>query len=125
MQQPWSSYYEAVKDSPPHPTLLAALRAWNRSSGLALDLGCGAGRDTLTLLAQGWRVHAIDAEAEAIARLEQIVPSPLRHALTSSLCRFEAADLPVADFVNASYSLPFCKPDSFPGLWENITSALR
>jgi tellurite methyltransferase len=125
MQKPWSSYYEAVKDSPPHPTLLAALHAWNGPPGSALDLGCGAGRDTLTLLAQGWRVHAIDAEAEAIARLAQIVPSPLRHALTSSLCRFETADLPVADLVNASYSLPFCKPDSFPRLWQNITTALR
>jgi trans-aconitate methyltransferase len=35
----------------------------------AVDLGCGAGRDTAELLRRGWRVLAIDAEAEAIRRL--------------------------------------------------------
>ena len=60
---------------PPRPTLLMALEAWNGSPGFALDLGCGSGRDTLTLLAHGWRVYAIDAEQDAFARLEQSVPT--------------------------------------------------
>jgi hypothetical protein len=29
----------------------------------AIDLGCGAGRDTFALLAEGWRVLAIDQQS--------------------------------------------------------------
>ena len=80
MQNRWPSYYDAAKDNPPRPTLLMALDAWSGSPGFALDLGCGAGRDTLTLLARGWRVHAIDVEQDAFARLERSVPAKERGA---------------------------------------------
>jgi hypothetical protein len=37
----------------------------------------------------------------------------------------ESADLPATDLVFASFSLPFCPPAAFPGLWRGIRSALR
>ena len=69
MASHWSGYYDAAKDDTPRLTLLAALAAWSGPPGLALDLGCGAGRDARFLLAWGWRVHAIDAEPDGLARL--------------------------------------------------------
>nr|WP_312508672.1 class I SAM-dependent methyltransferase [Pseudomonas luteola] len=42
---------------------------WSGPTGVALDLGCGTGRDTLELLARGWDVIAVDAQAEALERL--------------------------------------------------------
>ena len=122
----WSSFYDASKGAdPPRDTLVQALDAWEQPPGIALDLGCGAGRDTLALLAAGWRVHALDAEPEALARLEALVPAERRDRLTPVLGRFETAELPPADLVNASFALPFCPPAAFPGLWRAISVSLR
>jgi SAM-dependent methyltransferase len=125
MTSQWPRYYDATADDPPRPTLLAALAAWQGAPGAALDLGCGAGRDALALLARGWRVHAIDAEPEALARIERRVPAEQRGRLSLALGRFEAVALPPADLVNASCCLPFCPPAAFPALWRSLGAALR
>ena len=65
----WARYYDASGDEP-RDTLLAAADAFD-TPGVAVDLGCGAGRDTVELLRRGWRVVAIDSEAEAIRRLRE------------------------------------------------------
>ncbi|MEC4815643.1 MAG: methyltransferase domain-containing protein [Scytonema sp. PMC 1069.18] len=56
-------------------------------SRFAVDLGCGDGRDTVELLRQGWRVLAIDGEAEAIARLLNR-PNINRQLLETHIVRF-------------------------------------
>ena len=87
----WSAYYDAVRDRPPHETLLEALESF-AEPGLAVDLGCGEGRDTAELLRRGWHVVAIDAEAEAIARVRaRVGDSP---ALETEVARFEDAPWP-------------------------------
>ncbi|HEX6580981.1 MAG TPA: hypothetical protein VF195_08930 [Actinomycetota bacterium] len=37
----------------------------------------------------------------------------------------QAVDLPPADLVLASFSLPFCPPEAFPDLWVRIRGSLR
>jgi SAM-dependent methyltransferase len=92
---------------------------------LAIDLGCGTGRDTVELLRRGWRVLAIDAQEEAIQRLRQRVETLISsNRLETEVADFESARWTSADLVNASYSLPFCPPGSFAGLWERITLSL-
>ena len=63
----WARYYDASGDDP-RKTLLAAVERF-AAPGLAVDLGCGTGRDTVELLRRGWHVVAIDSEEEAISRL--------------------------------------------------------
>ena len=122
----WSSFYDASKGSdPPRQTLVSALDAWEKFPGIAVDLGCGAGRDTLALLAAGWRVHALDCQTEALTRLDALVPAELRDRLTLAEERLEVAALPPADLVNASFALPFCAPGAFSGLWWAISACLR
>ena len=125
----WRAFYDAVAQRPPHDTLLHALdlfAADGRTSRFAVDLGCGDGRDTVEILRRGWRVLAIDAEAEAITRLRSRsdLPNGAAARLTTEVARFEDAAWPSADLVNASFSLPFCPPAHFRGVWERVVASI-
>ncbi|WOD40107.1 class I SAM-dependent methyltransferase [Nodosilinea sp. E11] len=123
----WNQYYQAVEGRPPRDTLLQALGFYAQATSLppfAVDLGCGDGRDTAELLRQGWRVLAIDGEPEAIARLRQRSDID-RTGLETRVQRFETLTLPPdVSLINASFCLPFCPPEHFPRLWEEIVLAL-
>lgn len=125
----WSDYYKAVANRPPRETLLTALANMigdipKTESKIAVDLGCGDGRDTVELLRRGWDVIAIDGEQEAINRLLQR-PDINTELLQTRVARFENIDLPESvNLINASFSLPFCEPENFPGLWNKIVSSI-
>jgi SAM-dependent methyltransferase len=125
----WSAYYKAVEGRPPRETLLKALALFDAEAGiapsfLAVDLGCGDGRDTVELLRRGWQVLAIDGEPEAIARLLKR-PEMQSERLQTQLMRFENLALPPSvNLINASFCLTFCPPASFPTLWQTITNGL-
>jgi tellurite methyltransferase len=124
----WSQYYQAVEGRPPRSTLTRALECYAADADplppFAVDLGCGDGRDTVELLRQGWRVLAIDGEAEAITRLRQREDCD-RTYLETRVQRFESLTLPPdVSLINASFCLPFCPPEQFPHLWEEIVVAL-
>jgi SAM-dependent methyltransferase len=122
----FSAYYAATRAGGPRKTLLAALAAFAPSAGFAVDLGCGAGRDTVELLRRGWRVLAVDAEASAIAELTARPEAvAARERLATLVARFEEAALPDCDLVNSSFALPLCPPAAFPPLWQRIRAALR
>ncbi|HEY9845340.1 MAG TPA: class I SAM-dependent methyltransferase [Candidatus Caenarcaniphilales bacterium] len=127
----WPDYYQAVTGGPPRETLREALKRFERhkpadSPRFAVDLGCGEGRDTIELLKQGWRVLAIDSHPEGIKRLlKRPDLPPYAEGLETCLLRFEDAHWPDADLVNASFSLPFCPPESFASLWDKIVRSLR
>lgn len=126
----WVCYYDAVVGRPPRDTLLRALAAVEAEGGpregaLALDLGAGEGRDTAELLRRGYRVIAVDAEPRAFERLRARPQLVWPEALETVVARFEDIELPAADLINASFSLPFCAPDRFGALWRRIVAALR
>jgi len=134
MSSTWSRFYEAARGRPPRDTLLFALERFEREAApppggrrLAVDLGCGDGRDTVELLQRGWGVVAIDGEDEAIARLlaRADLADDQRARLDARVERFEDARWPRADLVNASFSLPFCPPERFAAVWARIVASLR
>ena len=69
---------------------------------------------------------AVDAEQQAVDRLEErLSPIPgARDRLTTRVGRIEDVTWPMADLVNASFSLPFCPPPAFPSAWRRIESSL-
>ena len=125
----WHDFYDAVENRPPHDTLLKALALFDggpERERFAIDLGCGSGRDTREMLRRGWRVFAIDREAEGISRLIESVPAEQSSRLQTQVTSFEALEhLPDCDFVNASFSLPFCAPAHFDALWTMIVAAIQ
>ena len=118
----WSDYYEANEGRAPRDQLLDVLGRF-AGPGMAIDLGCGSGIDTLAMLDRGWDVLAIDAEVEAIERLHRRAGD--RPALETQRSPMEDIELPTADLVWASYSLFFCDPARFPDVWGRIRAAVR
>jgi SAM-dependent methyltransferase len=115
----------------PRETLLLALERYTaeaneESEPLAVDLGCGTGRDSLELLRRGWRVLAIDAHPEALKRLrEKAVTLRLAARLETLQSSFDAASWPRARLLNSSFALPFCAPDRFGDLWRRVVASLE
>ncbi len=123
LKRDWKAYYDAVADRPPRKTILTALAAFDEP-GMAIDLGCGDGRDTVAILRQNWTVLAIDKEPDAISRLLSR-PQIDTKQLTTKIISFEELQLPQkVDLINASFCLPFCSPQAFPNLWNQIFNSL-
>jgi tellurite methyltransferase len=121
----WAAYYEKLRDRPPRRTLMKALDLFgNAPDSLAIDLGCGDGRDIVELLRRGWRVVAVDAEPEALRQLAaRNLPGAER--ITPIESRFEDVPMPVGvRLVNSSFAMPLCEPAAFRALWERIREAL-
>lgn len=123
----WSDYLDRTANSKPRATLAFALTRFpsTKLPFSAVDLGFGAGNDTLALLKHGWEVLAIDNNRDAITRLSNEVFDPYRSRLTAICSSFEAAAWRKVDLVNASYALPFCDPQQFAGVWAKITGSIH
>jgi tellurite methyltransferase len=126
-QRDWASYYEKLRNRPPRRTTLFALdRLGAEPRGrLAVDLGCGDGRDTIEMLRRGWRVMAVDAEAVALERLKARPDLPLDARIDAVVARFETVDLPGdALLINSSFALPLCEPEDFRRVVSEIAQRL-
>ena len=129
VQRDWPGYYDGVQGRAPRDTLLQAITAFDRelspdADRLALDLGCGEGRDTLELLKRGWRVVAIEPCQDGIDRLLARIDRDQAERLEVRVATIEQADLPRAQLVNASYCIPFFDPDRFDEVWARMVSAI-
>ncbi len=125
----WTGYCRSTAGRPPRELLLRALDHVNwetkgRRKRSAVDLGCGAGNDTLELLRQGWQVLSIDQQPSALKFLSRRVPNRRRGQLTLLAAPMEGLSFPRADLIYASFSLPFCAPDRFGALWKSIRRGL-
>jgi SAM-dependent methyltransferase len=125
----WPAYYEVTAARPPWDTVVQAAGSFpalpfDASPRLAVDLGCGAGRDARELLRRGWRVIAVDRTPEGLARLLELAPSADRARLSTHLADVGSFEIPRCDLVNASLILPFLPADAYAATWRRIREAL-
>lgn len=121
----WDGYYDWIAGREPRPLLTRALEHYGEVApgSVAVDVGCGDGVETQALLAAGFAVTAIDANAGSVERLRGLPDSG--GTLTPVLAAMQDAEIPPADLVYAGYALPFCPPHAFDDLWSRLRSALR
>jgi SAM-dependent methyltransferase len=139
-QRDWPEYFDAVDGKPPRDTLVRALNLFEKDppskrTPMALDIACGQGRDTLEILRRTsprWRVIAIDYHTDATRRT--LAAIELEDMERVMVCQFAMEELaeraantipPQVDLVNASFALPFCKPEAFPALWRFLVARIR
>ena len=108
----WDNHYATPRADPRANVRLTEVVA-DLEPGTALDLGSGAGGDTLWLARRGWRVTAADISGVAIARLAELSRelglsdrvTAERHDLAST---FPAGrfDLVSAHYLHTPFALP-------------------
>jgi tellurite methyltransferase len=129
----WTRYYDVTVDRPAWQTVRLAIERFAAEPApagagardrFAVDLGCGAGRDTRELLRAGWRVLAIDRVPAGIERLEAVTPAEHRVRLSTRVADIADVEIPPCDLVNANLVLPFLAPEAFRRTWARILAAL-
>jgi tellurite methyltransferase len=118
----WADFFRRTKNNP-HWALLERAASLAGHKGHALDLGCGAGRDTRYLLAQEWYVTAVDREPGAIAALAEL-PQQNLQVVQSSFEDF-VFEHDAYDLVNAQFSLPFIPKASFGAVLTRLKQSIK
>jgi SAM-dependent methyltransferase len=124
----WPDYYAITAQRPAWSTTTLAAAAFGRHPEgvprLAVDLGCGAGRDTRELLRRGWRVIATDMTPEGIETLRRLTPEADLERLQTEVCRLQDFTVPACDLVNANLILPFQPVADYAASWQRILAAI-
>lgn len=116
----WENFYKLTKNRPPWPLLVEAVNLLSQRKA-ALDIGCGAGRDSRFLLEEGFRVTALDSDPNAVALMTSFSQDYLRVVQSS----FETFDFEKYDLVNAHFALPFISEEYFHVVFARIKEALH
>lgn len=115
-------YYENTENALPHPMVKKFINM-NIKPKNAVDLGCGAGRDTIYLIKNGWKVLSIDKEDT-----REIISSKLDNEEIERFnfkCQnFENIELEKNNLLVANFSIPFCNKNYFNDFWNKIVDSI-
>lgn len=126
----WLRFYERSESKPPSALLAQGLeshlRAGGRGPGVFVDLGSGAGVESRRMLELGWRVLAIDPEAQAIDWLQGRVSAAQQPRLQTQVAGILQAQLPSnADVVFAGTVLPHLRRADVAPALARAAAALK
>ena len=116
-------FYENTKNSMPHSNIKKFIEI-GTNHGNAIDLGCGAGRDTIFLIKNNWNVTALDRE-----NTKNIIENNLNSEELKRfkfICQnFENTTLGKNDLIVSNFSLPFCNQNYFHEFWNKIVNSIN
>lgn len=115
-------YYENTENALPNP-IVRKFMELNIKPQYAIELGCGAGRDTTFLIKNGWDVLAIDKEDTKdiiVSKLNEEEKTKFRF-----ICQnFEDIKLEKSNLIVANFSIPFCNKNKFEDFWTIIKESV-
>ena len=115
-------YYENTKNASPH-FITKKFIDMHTAPKNAIDLGCGAGRDTVFLIKNGWNVLAIDKENTKEIISKKLNDEELKK-FRFNKNNFEDLELENNSLIVANFSIPFCGIDYFYEFWNKITNSI-
>ena len=116
-------FYENTKNAMPHDNVKKLIEIENKKDN-AIDLGCGAGRDTIFLIKNGWNVTAIDRENTKDIIESKLTTEELKRL--KFICQdFESIKLDKTDLVISNFSIPFCNKNYFNEFWNRIVNCIN
>ncbi|GLZ76260.1 methyltransferase [Actinorhabdospora filicis] len=118
----WTPFISATTDQAPRPIHLDAVARF-AAPGRAVDLGFGAGNESLDLLDRGWTVTAVDSSPAAVETLRRRAAGR-DDRLTVVQSDLADAEIGEADYVFAGFSLFFTAPERFPDMWKRVRAAV-
>lgn len=117
------NFYEGVNKLQPHNGLVKFVRN-HPNIKTAIDLGCGAGRDTKFLVKNGINVTAID-RADVRKFLYEGLEENEKERINFVQTQFSDVQLPKADLVISYEAIQFCDMETLKSLINKIKSSLN
>ena len=116
-------FYENTKNMGASPNLKKFIK-FNVKPGKAIDIGCGAGRDTAFLIKNNWEVVAIDKE-DVLEYIDKKITKEEIKRLKFIKGEFENVLLEKNKLVVANNSIIFCSKKHFKNVWNNIVNSIE
>ena len=116
-------YYNNTQNKPANKNVQYFINQINSTPSTAIDIGCGAGRDTVFLIQNGWKVLAID-QNNVEDRIKNRLTEEEKHSFRFSRQQFENIELEQANLIVSNFSLSFCDKNEFSKLWNKIQKSI-
>lgn len=128
-REDWGEYRERTQAKTPTRPLVKLLE--HIAPGKAVDLGPGAGTDTMYLLENGWDVLGIDIDPNTENDIRDLIKTSSNQNFDEKFSfmnqDFENLELEkdTYDLVIGFNSLFFCRPESFKKIFKQITDSIK
>ena len=116
-------YYDNTQSDKPRNNVEYFINEIQCNSGNAIELGCGAGNDTVYLIKNNWNVLAIDRE-DVKERIAKRLTKEELAKFKFQKQDFETLKLEENNLIVANYSLSFCNKNRFSELWNKINDSI-
>ncbi len=123
MDKTKKEFYEKTKKMQSNSNVKKIIQSVSKP-GLAVDLGCGAGRDTIALIKNGWKVVGIDKE-DIEVMIKQQLSEEEQERFKFVCTKFEKMKLPKNDLVVANNSIAFCNKENFDNVLKIVLKSIK
>lgn len=116
-------YYDNTEKNTPRNNVRYFVESIKTNNKNAIELGCGAGNDSVYLIKNGWNVLAIDKEDVEERIKKRLNVEELKRFTFQKQC-FESLELKECNLIVANYCLSFCSSNKFQELWNKVNNSI-